>query len=496
MKKRIALALAVIMTFAALSMTLVADGFTTYRAEDVKIIKSGYREQEVATFTMEEPMIGSWRSDSDMVFILTGPMGDTLDGVKFSKISVDSANTNLGKFDCYNDENHNTANGAPAADHVYFNENGNAVTLTGIAVNAGKKGKMVITFELSTDINFEGDIYVTTIDPNTPPSIKAVDPTVDSGFIKVATVKPTVAVEIESISPPISARGIEVADIIISELDIENRLKKDKNINLFVGQYGNGTPVDFSIVPLKDSNIVVTGDMGIKVDSSTGSSTTLAIDKSSTDGLSKIEVTGVQVDINRSVPYGWYELYVSGNALRDNGKAEFISDGLVSNKTVAGTDRRDYFDNSGIVIDKYINVGGAPPAPSSVKVTIFNNETANVLINGKAAEMEAPTVNIDGSLYVPLRFIAYALGVTENDIVWNDVTKTVAVTLNYRTVIWTQDSPIMLTGSGARAAMSNGATARIINNRMYIPFRGFAEAFNIPAVWDEESQSATYNPHF
>lgn len=460
-----------------------------YKAEDAEDIKSGYRDQETAKLTMEEQTAtDSWWARRDTTFTLTDANGDVLDGVKFTSADVEISNLNDAPDGVLeNDDAHNgrTGTGNKAkADRFYYNGDGNVLTIMSMThVSDTKKGKLVATFNLSADINFEGDVYVKL--GSTDIEYKGDNYVENGGIVKIATVKPTIAIETKSTSTQIGAQRISVADIIFSEVNADNMLERNKFIDLKVGQYGNGTDADIAIVPLKDANITVSGDMKVKVESSKYNNAQLKIDRVSMDDLSTFTLSNVQVNINRSVPYGEFELYVSGDAIRDNAESQKDED----------DDMRDYFDNEGIMVEKYITVDTAPENPAySTQVVIYNKNTANAIVNGVATEMGAPTVNINDRLYVPLRFIVLALGGHDTDIVWSNTSRTASITINQRTVTWTEGSNFYIGSNGARVGMDSDATACIVNDRLYIPFGAFAQAFNIPVVWDEVAQTATYNP--
>jgi hypothetical protein len=212
---------------------------------------------------------------------------------------------------------------------------------------------------------------------------------------------------------------------------------------------------------------------------------------------STITITNLAVRANNTVPMSNnrpYKAIVWGGAVAPNYRYfDYNSD--------EDTDR-DRFDTAGVMAD-YINVG------SSVSDSTVGTAEVRVPIGESYVIVDGKTINMDASAYispvsnstmVPIRFVATALGIAEDQVIWSDggagETKTVSIIAGNRVVQFTIGSSMMtINGTGVGMLSPDGKTvsAEITNERAYVPFRAIGDAFGIPVFWDEAAQSAVYN---
>lgn len=106
-------------------------------------------------------------------------------------------------------------------------------------------------------------------------------------------------------------------------------------------------------------------------------------------------------------------------------------------------------------------------------------------VDGKPYQMDAAPFTEKGRTYVPLRYLALALGVAEKDIQWNAKSGTATLKLG--------DTTVRLT-AGKKTIYVNGQPRQmdvapvVRNGRTYLPARWVAEAFGYQASWDASSQ--------
>ena len=183
---------------------------------------------------------------------------------------------------------------------------------------------------------------------------------------------------------------------------------------------------------------------------------------------STIEITGFVVDVDRTVPEGTFALHVDGDTLGTDGKkdahgsielkdffkvttpnTEDIKNGAlkavtasftVGSKeyTVDGTtktmDAEAYVQNNrtmvpvrylseafGIAPENVLFSNGVVTIIAGEKVVQVKVGSADLVMNGAIITMDAKAEIKDGRAYVPMKFIAAALGVSSN---WDSVTKT------------------------------------------------------------------------
>jgi hypothetical protein len=92
----------------------------------------------------------------------------------------------------------------------------------------------------------------------------------------------------------------------------------------------------------------------------------------------------------------------------------------------------------------------------------------------------------DGRTYVPMRYLGYALGLTDNDIVWDETAKTVTLTQDDTVVVFTIGSTTYTVNGESKTA---DVAPEIVDGRTMLPARYVAEAFGASVGWDQASQT-------
>lgn len=144
-------------------------------------------------------------------------------------------------------------------------------------------------------------------------------------------------------------------------------------------------------------------------------------------------------------------------------------------------------------------------APSHKAVFVVGKNTYTV--DGQAREMDAVAFVESGRTFVPVRYLAYALGVPGSSVSWDE--KTQGVALNLR---GGRDITVRLTVGEKNATVINGpgegVSAQFIvsrtvpmdvaplmrGGRVYVPARYVAEAFGYEVGWDAGRQAVLIGP--
>lgn len=142
---------------------------------------------------------------------------------------------------------------------------------------------------------------------------------------------------------------------------------------------------------------------------------------------------------------------------------------------------------------------------------------ASYTANGKTTEMDARTFIENSRTYVPIRYIAYALGVPESGVVWDEPTKTVQLVRGYNVLkfrvgskesnfyqaYWgycPNDNPWYLTYQtefgGDKTYIKKCYKMMDVapvnrNGRVYLPARFVAEGFGVDVSWDNAARTVT-----
>lgn len=110
---------------------------------------------------------------------------------------------------------------------------------------------------------------------------------------------------------------------------------------------------------------------------------------------------------------------------------------------------------------------------------------------GKTGRMDVAPFVEGGRVFVPVRFLAYAVGVPESGASWDNASRTARL----------EGKGIRVTLQvGSRVLQRNGSPVQMDvapvfrNGRIFLPARYVAEAFGYSAVWDRQSRSVFIYP--
>ncbi|MEW6447172.1 MAG: copper amine oxidase N-terminal domain-containing protein [Bacillota bacterium] len=111
--------------------------------------------------------------------------------------------------------------------------------------------------------------------------------------------------------------------------------------------------------------------------------------------------------------------------------------------------------------------------------------------------MDAAPFIENGRTYVPVRYLALALGVAEKDIGWDAKTQTVTLVMGERAVSLKIGSAFITVEGGvyANSAAKQMDVAPVIKKgRTYLPARWVAEAFGYAVSWDPGTKTMLVYP--
>ena len=185
--------------------------------------------------------------------------------------------------------------------------------------------------------------------------------------------------------------------------------------------------------------------------------------KSDSTKPSTITVSNVKLNVDNTVPAGDVAVKVGGAAV------------------VNSTNAADFTSNAAKTT--YATVGAyAANASFAVGKTTFT-------VNGVEKTMDvAPYTNADKRLMLPARFVANALGVSDDNIIWNNNTQTATIIKGDRIVQFTVNKAYYVL-NGVQVSMDTKAEMK--DGRNMIPFRYLAQALGAQVSWDDATQTAT-----
>ncbi|MDI6800130.1 MAG: stalk domain-containing protein [Actinomycetota bacterium] len=128
-----------------------------------------------------------------------------------------------------------------------------------------------------------------------------------------------------------------------------------------------------------------------------------------------------------------------------------------------------------------------PVLPFTETTAIFKIAKYSYTIDDKSFDMDAAPYVKDNRTYVPVRYLAYTLGIAEKDVKWDAATKNITLTKG-TTVVKLVIGSKNLDKNGAVTTM-DVAPVVIPPGRTMLPARWVAEAFGATVTWNETTQT-------
>lgn len=305
-------------------------------------------------------------------------------------------------------------------------------------------------FTVKTSAAFSGDLKVT------------VGGTAGvAGEVTVATVKPRVtAAALSTPDVTIGQQDQAAGEFTITEAKAEAIKDPSSGTDLKVVAPSG---VEFAATP---TVTVSEGDIQIDTVSKSGGTVTLEL-KSTSSKPSTLKFSNVKLTVDRTVPVGAIELKIQGDGINDTSGTSDWPDAL----TVA----------------KVAVANCVTPAPAETKsVAVFKVGDAKYTVNGVEQTMDAAAYIESDRTFVPLRYVAYAAGVSAENILY----------ANGKVTIIKGDKVVQLT-IGSDAMVINGITitmdvnAVVKSGRTMLPVRWVSQALGCTVNYDATAQTVT-----
>ncbi|NLN88472.1 MAG: copper amine oxidase N-terminal domain-containing protein, partial [Syntrophomonadaceae bacterium] len=120
--------------------------------------------------------------------------------------------------------------------------------------------------------------------------------------------------------------------------------------------------------------------------------------------------------------------------------------------------------------------------------SVFTIGSSYYTLNGSSQAMDAAPYIKNSRTYMPIRYVGYAMGLTDAQIQWYEATRTVILTKGSTTVVLVIGSPTMFVNGQARVM---DVAPEITNSRTCLPIAWVAAAFGHTAVWNGATQQVT-----
>jgi len=437
-----------------------ADYGVDVTVDSLEEIKAGKFAQELDTITIEENVTGTLIDGRDLTLVLPEWVKITDATVNFSGVD--------GDFE--------VPDGKDNELDITISDSTTGTT----------KGKIKVDLEISVEGNKSGDIEMT-VEGKKAGIAEDISLVVGTAIALVeANADATKDVKI-------GVQAQELGTITITEL-VKEAINEEPNGEI-AGKVTLTLPegVWFSAKPKVE---VTEGNLEIEEDNITLSATSggtadgvlnIPVDGDSTK-VSTLTITGAKVTVDRTVPTGDLMVKVGGGAIIENQKANIgWLDGSAASGSASDVDEGE-FDTGTAVKVKVANI--ITPAPGEVSGTsVFTIGSTTYTVNGIEKTMDvAPYIKGDRT-YIPVRFVAQAAGVADNNIIWNEADQSVILIKGDRVVkLIIGSSELLING----IAVTIDAAPEIVDpGRTMLPLRAVAQALGCVVGWDAATQTVT-----
>ncbi|KYH33582.1 copper amine oxidase N-terminal domain-containing protein [Neomoorella mulderi] len=301
-----------------------------------------------------------------------------------------------------------------------------------------------------------------------------------SGEITVAKVVSPVTVTAEKANVQLGKFEQPAGKIVITEaaagaIDTDN------------GNYGIELRLPDGIKFSSKPDVTVTkGDLEIDQVSLAADDTVLKISfKDDSNEASTIEISDIYYDVDRTYGEGDIKVEVGGMAIVDTNVVSYNED----RDNYNDSDTYKVFFEDDDYAAKVANAVCVTPAPVGAKYSAsFVIGSTTYTVNGVENTMDVAAYTKDGRTYLPVRYVAYALGITPENILWDGKTATF---IGEGRVVQVTPGSAVLTINGAPITMD--VTTDLVNGRVMVPFRWVAQAFGAQVNYDEATQTVSIN---
>lgn len=288
--------------------------------------------------------------------------------------------------------------------------------------------------------------------------------------IVVAKVVKPVTITAASVPDVVTGKSNQaMADILIKE-NVKEALKKNGSIEIILPK-----GVQFKAKPEVK---ITAGNLYLKRVSIINDNTLQIIIDANSTKPSTISISNAELTIDRTVPEGFIDADIRGTALIDTTGTANV------NGISYDLWKYDYSLGEIAVADMIT------PAPGNTignKVEFVINQPT-YFVNGKASSMDVAPFIEKSTTYLPIRYVAVALGVDTDNILWDDDANKVTILKGDRIVQLKIGSKIMMLNG---IAIPMDVPAQIKNGRTQLPLRFVSEAFGAKVDYDEQTRTVT-----
>ena len=452
---------------ATVNVGKIAEYGVSISAEDTKTVLAGKNAQKMGTLVIYENV-------ADTITLNRSIEVSLPDGVKFSQ-PIEHKDIKVKK----NNGTYVVTDSDESGFTVKLTDGWSKTTRTQLKVDFDK---------INVEASFTGDVVV-----------KIEGRAGVEGEVVIGTVIPAVEVAIDTVADvKIGFQGQAAGNITIKET-----------------QTGAFREDGFVYVCFQDKGISFE-DKEVKVDVTEGNADIKSVkvyedgslsfvidDESSANQPSTITISGISLKVDRTVVEGPVKAYVCGSAICESyeGTEKEIVEASYNDGNAdlpeKYSDVTDYLfkedEACRFVAANCVTPGSEEAIPDATTATstfVIGSTVAS--INGAEVSLPVAPYISNSRTLCPVRYIAYACGITEANVVWNPDNQTVTLLQTYGTVVQLTIGSTTMLVNGVPVIMD--VAPEITGGYTFLPARYVANAFGFDALWEAATKTVTITP--
>lgn len=349
-----------------------------------------------------------------------------------------------------------------------------------LTATTNKKGELKFTLKLVAEPGFTGDV-----------TLKVDGAGLDKAQeVKIAKFVSPYTVEASQNDLIIDYRNTKVpTNIVVKEAE-EGLWKKDSKFIFDIEKMEMEDDATYTVDDKSDMEVkTIKNELGFKVDSE------------SSDAAAAVTISDISLYMGRSLAAGAYDL-----TLDTTGSDKFMTEavfgytlsGEVDTKT-EGTVSDKYYDNDEhfghTVKEGFVNIitaGRDQDDASFTKKVVVPVGEKYIIAGEEQVALDVPAyISAQGYTMLPVRAVATALGINNNNVLWNQASRTVTILYGQRIITMVAGQKVVTVNGNTIPA---SATVQIKDGRTFLPMRDLATALGVTDItWDAATKTATMN---
>lgn len=349
-----------------------------------------------------------------------------------------------------------------------------------LTATTNKKGELKFTLKLVAEPGFTGDV-----------TLKVDGAGLDKAQeVKIAKFVSPYTVEASQNDLIIDYRNTKVpTNIVVKEAE-EGLWKKDSKFIFDIEKMEMEDDATYTVDDKSDMEVkTIKNELGFKVDSE------------SSDAAAAVTISDISLYMGRSLAAGAYDLTLDTTG-SDNFMTEavfgYTLSGSVDTNT-KGTVSDKYYDNDvhfgHTVKEGFVNIitaGRDQDDASFTKKVVVPVGEKYIIAGEEQVALDVPAyISAQGYTMLPVRAVATALGINNNNVLWNQASRTVTILYGQRIITMVAGQKVVTVNGNTIPA---SATVQIKDGRTFLPMRDLATALGVTDItWDAATKTATMN---